>query len=892
MAVPLLERDAFLHTLDDLLHQVETGQGRIPLVSGEAGIGKTSLVEAFLQQQPAATRVLWGTCEALFTPRPLGPLYDIAYQTDSSPLRTLLEGEVNRATLFAAVLDDLSQPGSRPAIVVIEDIHWADEATLDLVKFLSRRIHRTSVLLILTYRDDELGKDHPLRLVLGDLPSGAVTRLHLPPLSEAGVAVLARQAGRSSSSEELYAITSGNPFFLIETLASDSPGVASSVSDAVLTQVARCSPPAQRLLELVSVVPGRIEGWLVEAAEGATGSAQGTSMLEECLARGLLRVDAGMVRYRHELARQAVEYSLVPIRRRELHAQVLHLLLTLGEVEQRDSRRLLARLVHHAAQAEDSRQVLRLAPLAARQASTQGAHREAVAHYQRALDHAGLLPPEERADLLDELASECYLYGQLEEAVHARSVALEIWRSLNQTQKIGHALRQLSYTLCFMERNEEAERCGMEAVELLETLPPSQDLALAYANLSGQHMVVSDTANTILWGERALRLAEQLEDVETVCSVLNHIGCAEMDEGRSSGKDKLARSLQLALEHEFEVGVARAYFNLSGLEIRCREYAEATRHLREGLAYSIEHDMRAYEYAMRANWAQVRLDQGDWIGAEEDVTAILSVPQTSCNRIPALQILGLVRVRRGDPGAESVLDEARDLALATEEMQYIAPVAAARAEWRWLQGDCERCVAEAEVGYRMALAANRPWAWGAAAIWLWQGGGLHDALEGTPRVFALQMEGDWQGAAAAWEQLGCPYEQALALLDGGEAAQRQALEIFERLGARPAAARVRQRLRQAGVRRLPRGPRPATQANPRGLTARQLEILRLLAEGLHNAEIADRLSTTTKTVDHHVSAVLAKLEAHSRTEAVRLASEQHLLSSPPNHAGTSAAPSR
>ena len=146
MAVSLLERDPFLQTLDDTLRQVRTEQGRIALVSGEAGIGKTSLVEAFLQRQAAATRVLWGTCEALFTPRPLGPLYDIASQTQS-PLRTLLEGETNRATLFAAVLDDLSQSGSRPTIVVIEDMHWADEATLDLIKFLSRRIHRTSAML-------------------------------------------------------------------------------------------------------------------------------------------------------------------------------------------------------------------------------------------------------------------------------------------------------------------------------------------------------------------------------------------------------------------------------------------------------------------------------------------------------------------------------------------------------------------------------------------------------------------------------------------------------------------------------------------------------------------------------------------------------------------------
>jgi DNA-binding CsgD family transcriptional regulator len=884
----LLERDTFLRTLDELLGQVQGGQGWITLISGEAGIGKTSLVERFLDQQPEGIRVLWGACEALFTPRPLGPLYDLASQTHG-PLRTLLEGEsTTRATLFTAVQDELTEGGTQPTIMVIEDIHWADEATLDLIKFLARRIHRTRALLMLTYRDDELRKDHPLRFVLGDLPSRLVTRLHLLPLSEAGVAVLAQQAGRSSCSGELYAITSGNPFFLIETLASDGPGVASSVSDAVLARVARCSPEAQRLLELVSVVPSRTPGWMIEAVEGAAGSAQGTATLEECLARGLLRMDDGMVRYRHELARQAVEDALVPVRKRGLHAQVLHLLLTLGEVEQEgDSRQVLARLVHHAAQAEESRQVLRLAPIAARQAAAQRAHREAAAHYRSALEYGHLVSPEERADLLDGLAGECYLYGQMEEALRARSAALELWRGLNQTQKVGHTLWQLSSVLSFMERHEEAERCGVEAVVLLETVPPSLDLAMAYANLSGLHMVVSDTANTVLWGERALQLAEQVDDVETVCSALNHIGCAEMDEGRNSGKDKLARSLQLALEHGFEVGAARAYFNLSNIEIQQRDYVEAIPYLQDGLAYCIDHDMGAYEASMRANLAQVRLGQGDWIGAEEDVSAILSVPQTWCTRIPALQTLGLVRARRGDPGAEAALDEVQELALASGEMQYIAPMAAARAEWRWLQGDCEGCAAEAEVGYRLALGVDRPWHWGEAAVWLWRGGGLCEAPKRTPRVFSLQINGDWRGAASAWEQLDCPYERALALLDGDEAAQRSALDIFERLGARPAAELARRRLRGAGVRSLPRGPRLATQANPRGLTNRQLEILLLLAEGLHNAEIADRLSTTLKTVEHHVTAVLAKLEARSRAEAVRLAYEQRLI--PTSQSGTAAA---
>jgi len=179
MTADLLERDSFLLALNEALRQAAEGHGRTALVSGEAGIGKTSLVERFIAQAPAGVRTLWGACEALFTPRPLGPLYDIAQQAQT-PLRAALENEANRATLFAAVLDELTHDAA-PMMVVIEDIHWADEATLDLIKYLARRIHQTSSLLILTYRDDEIDRGHPLRLVLGDLPARDVTRLRLPP---------------------------------------------------------------------------------------------------------------------------------------------------------------------------------------------------------------------------------------------------------------------------------------------------------------------------------------------------------------------------------------------------------------------------------------------------------------------------------------------------------------------------------------------------------------------------------------------------------------------------------------------------------------------------------------------------------------------------------------
>ncbi len=412
----LLEREPFLLTLDELFSQAANGRGQAVLLSGEAGIGKTSLVEGFLERHQSRMRLLWGACEALFTPRPLGPLYDIARDVHG-PLQALLGGEGNRSALFAAVLEELAE-GTMPTIFVIEDIHWADEATLDLIKFLARRLHRTRALLLVTYREEELSQEHPLRLVLGDLPARTTTRLWLPPLSEDAVAILARQARRPV--EHLHAVTGGNPFFLTEVLRREEPGVPMSVSDAVLAQVARRTPEARQLLELVAVVPSRIAWGLVEGV-----SPTASLGLAECLETGLLDQEGATVGYRHELARQAVERALTPARRRALHAEVLHVLLERG-VEQTP----LAQLVHHAAQAEDGALVLRFAPAAAREAAVQGAHREAANHYRRALGYVRLLEAGEQQEvqavLLDELAQECALTGQTEEALQMRLTALAL----------------------------------------------------------------------------------------------------------------------------------------------------------------------------------------------------------------------------------------------------------------------------------------------------------------------------------------------------------------------------------------------------------------------------------------------------------------------------------
>lgn len=858
----LLEREQFLAQLEAILNEVAAGSSRFVLVSGEAGIGKTSLIERFAASHKDQVRVLWGACDALFTPRPLGPLYDIAHQAQSNML-ALLEDEAPRASVFSAVLEELENSRSA-SITVIEDVHWADEATLDLLKFLGRRISRINSMLIVTYRDDEVGADHPLWHVLGDLSHRSVVRLRLPPLSDAAVNTLAERAGRRI--DDLHAVTGGNPFFVSEALASKEPGVPVTVRDAVLSRASRLSPASRAVLELVSVVPARTEVWLLDDTIDPD-----TAVIEECVGAGMLRYETEAIAFRHELARLAIEGSIAAPRRQSLHGLVLKALLSRG------SDALLARIVHHAAQAGESRVVLEYAPSAARQAAALNAHRESASHYRTALRYADKLAAEERARLFEQLSYECYLTDQGEEALQARRNALEIWRQLGNSVREGDNLRWMSRAN-FLGRRREAERDAAEAVRILESLPPSPELAMAYSSRAQLHLNADETQQALLWGSRAIQLAEKLGATETLIHALNNVGSAELLLGKEEGRIKLEESLRLALANNLPDHAARAFTNLITFTVRGRNYRLAMRYIDDGIAYTSEHDLDSYRLYLTTWRARALFEQADWDTAADQARFVLGRYRVSIiTRVPALAVLGHIAVRRGDPDADRFLAEARELAIGIGELQRIAPVASARAECAWLKGELERLRDEARFVLEMAKGRDDRWIQGDFTFWMWRAGGPIETHERIAEPYALQMSGDWRAAAEAWRDLGCPFEQAMALSDGDESARRGALEIFERLGAGPAAERLRQALRAGGVRGIPRGPRPSTRENPAGLTNRQMEVLGLMADGLSNADIGARLFISTRTVDHHVSTILAKLDARTRAEAVSLALQSGLI---------------
>ena len=453
----LLERSSFLDALAGYAAEARHGNGRLVLVSGESGIGKTALVEAF-QAQLHRARWLWGACDGLLTPRPLGPLFDIGAQAGGE-FAGLCRGEAARDRLFAAFLAEIDSPGTF-TVAVMEDVHWADEATIDLLSFLGRRLARVPALLVATYRDDELGDTHPLRMVLGDLATQRATRrMRVPPLSEAAVRELVGE--RSVDAAELCRVTGGNPFYVREILEAGWPSVPPTVRDAVGARLARCSTPTRRALESAAVAGARVDPSLLPwVVAGLSAS------IEDCLATGMVVPDGAGLRFRHELVRMAVEAGIAPYRKAELHARLL------AELEARDADPAL--LAHHAEGAGDAGAVLRHAPEAARRSAALGAHREAAAQYERALRNAHNADEPTMAALYEGVADEYALLDRWEEAERARRAALALRRELGNTESVGKNLASLSSTMWRLCRGAEAERAAEEAVQVLEALPPAR----------------------------------------------------------------------------------------------------------------------------------------------------------------------------------------------------------------------------------------------------------------------------------------------------------------------------------------------------------------------------------------------------------------------------------
>lgn len=854
----LLERESALATLAAALADAAQARGTCVLVGGEAGIGKSVLVNGFARAAGLPARTLFARCEAMFTPRPLGPLVDLASQLPASLGEALHAGQLYNG-LFPAFLQWLRHA---PTLLVFEDLHWADAATLDLVRYIGRRLDGVATLLVLTYRDDELALAHPLRQVLGSLPPASVRRITLLPLSEGAVTALARQAGRSPA--DLHRITAGNPFFVTEVLAAEGGGVPLSVRDAVLARLGGLSPAARAVAQSLSVVPLPIAR--AELADLLGADASHGAALDECLEHGVLVSDLQSLRFRHELARVCIEQSLPPERRRALHAQVFAALSRSAT-----AMALLARRVFHAEQAGLAQDVIELAPEAARAAAAGSAHRDAAALYGLALKHAARIPPAALAAILEGRAVECTLIQAHDDAAAAREQALALHRAAGDRRAQGWNLTRLA-TLRIT--TPQALDYAHEALALLEPLPPGRELAWACADMAAVLTVRARAAEALQWGQRALALAGQLDDPDALAQALNICGSVELSLAYSAqALGKLERSLALARQHGLDNKVALAYVNLAGMTLVNHDFKRLFAYAEEGLTFAASRDLDFIVAALHLRRLFGLSDVGRWREAGAELDRLDALPALLPRERNTVRFWrARLRALAGGGNDRAEWQALHALGVGAQTEMRPASVAALCAEAAWLRGELPLAADIVRAALPPAIESGEPWQLAALLVW------LPRCQLAVPPVTAplsgphqLELEGDWRAAADAWEKMGCPYEQALALLAGDALAVRDAFDRFMSLGAAPAAEIARRRLRRLGAEKIPRGPYRGARADPHGLTRREREIFDLLVQGHSNPAIAARLHRSQRTVEHHVAGILAKLGVNSRAALIERA---------------------
>jgi DNA-binding CsgD family transcriptional regulator len=867
MARRILEREHELAELGLAAREAQSGAGSIVLIEGEAGIGKSSLVDAIRSVLPAEGRLLLGYCDDLATPRVLGPLRDLRNHVGSGLRAALDSGD--RGAVQDALPGELDWSG-HVTVLVVEDVHWADEATLDVLRFLVRRIASLPAVLVLTYRDG-IAPDHPLRTLLGLVSrTSRVRRLRLARLSVEAI----RRLGANSpvDADRVLAMTSGNPFLVAEVLASGDVGrVPPSIAEAVSARLSDLDDASREAVELLSVVPSAAERWLVESVvPGGLGS------LGAAEQRGVLSVSPNRVAFRHELTRRAVADSLSTVRRVARNETVLRALLSRHASRGVD----LSRILHHAAEVGDEPVIVHYGPLAVAEAVAAGSHREAVAHGRLVLRHRSAFEQEYLVETLERHAVACYTTGHSLEALSAQQDAVAIRRTLGDPVRLGVALRWLSRVAWYAGQRALAETAGREAIDVLTGAGDESALALALSNQSQLHALAGRVDEAIAVGERAVSMARVLSDPGLLSHALNNVGLAKSDGALPGARELLDESLRVALDANEVEHASRAYVNLTWHLLDELRVDEALSLLEDGIELAEDAEFVAFLRYLRMTRGIAALARGDWDDAE--TFAEWGLDAADPTRCAALTVLGRSRARRGDSRALDALEEAFVIAQRLEEAQRLAPVCAALLEAAWLRGG------PGSPGLTEMAARVLPWYDEiyqhatrnmAADVGYWlRVAGLDVPIVEIDRPYAHLAHGRWREAASGWERAGCPYEQALALATSAVAEDLLlSLSILDGLGAVPLGTIVRTRLRELGVARIPRGPAPSTRDNPAGLTDRQVEVVGLIAQGLTNVEIAARLVLSVRTVDTHVAAILAKLDAPTRKDAAQRAQALGML---------------
>lgn len=846
----LLERETHLDQLGSALREAAAGRGRVVLVTGQAGIGKTVLLDAFLRSRCSGARVLSTACDDLATPRPLGPLLDLSPDLGDE-LRDALAGDLDPGRLFTRVVSELAGP-PQPVVLALDDVQWVDQATLDLLIYLARRIDRLPALIVLGSRDDSDGATR----VLAAARPGPGSRLELAPLSVAAVATIV-----GDRADDVYARTGGLPFFVQAIREHDPAELPGSVRDVVRSRAAALPAPTRQLLELVAIDPTGVRSSELDAT--SPGWESHAAPAERA---GLLVHDRGLLRFVHELSRDAVRSSLPVVRRRELHRRLLPVL------DDRD----LPRVVHHATGAED---LDRLAPAsleAAQEARALHAHTQALAHYERLAPHLDRLSADvSRAAVIEEHAEELLAAGRIGDALERLAQAIPMHDRPNER---GRLMARRATYLARMDNHLEERVALDQAMAALEGLDPGAELAHAWIYAAFHHLDGWELEPAGRAAERALEIARDRHVRDLQAYALTAQGAIRAAAGDPDGAvATLGESVAIAeaIGHAGLSDGARLEIVDAYLEHRRLDAADTA--IDAAMAAAESHEHHGIRAQLLVRRSRVLIHRGALhsalAAAHQAADAAATAPRVS--RDARTQIAWTL-VRLGDPGAATAVDEVMR-ATAGAAPRDRARVLCIWAEHAWLTSTPLDPAPLIDT-HALASGTGLTWIIGDLTRWCWRHGASVTTTVELPPPFAAALAGDPDAAAAAWNTWGEPYEVAMAASDAIHSNQLLAgLRIADSLDARPLGRLLRARLRARGVRRLPRGPQAATRANPAGLTARQVEVLIALSDGLTDAEIADLLVLSVRTVHHHVSAILAKLGVESRTQAAERANDLGLL---------------
>jgi DNA-binding CsgD family transcriptional regulator len=849
--VRLLERDRELDVLTRAMAGAGRGLGSGVAVVGEPGAGKTALVSAACDRVHGI-RLLRGGCDPLVTPRPLGPFRDLVTELDG------LDRDTALAAICEATYDALR---AEPTVLVVEDLHWVDAASVEVLRFLVRRLETAPYTIVVTYRDDEVGPQHSARPLLGDFAGlEQLATLRLAPLSVDAVADLL--GGARLEPAHVHRLTGGNPFFVAEVAKEPDRPLPATVRDAVLARTAEIDAADLEVLQLAAAAPDHLDDRVMPPL--------GVDLptLHRLFDTGLLQRDRYGLVFRHELARLAVESTIPSGGAARLHSRLLDALET---IEPRDP----AVLTHHAVAATDARRARTYADEAAQQAARAGSHTEAVAFLQIALDHLGHGRLVERAQLLTRLAEQQYLTSRLDSAIASVTATFALWREVGDPEGLSAAHAACAVYEYYNARRRQAEDHAERAAALVRERP-----GLEYGDARATRGYLAYHRSDYGLAEQcradAAQIAAQVGDEPLGMRSLLVGAVTALALGEPGARENCVSVIEAARAAGLDELASTGYSNLVYLDVEHRRLAAAERVLEESLAFALERDIPICHHWQTGVRSRLRFLRGRWEASLEDAADALGRAGMPLANVWPHVVSALIAMRRGETG-DAHLEAAWELAERLDEPLRRLPVLAALAERMWLTGrpdDRVTKVAPLEIDGAERSSAT-PWVAGDLAVWLWRLGIDAPVVEGgVAEPHRLTLAGRHEEAASWWGRAGAVFEEAMADTDARSLDRRlSGVERLDLHGAVATADRIRRALREEGVVKVPLRRRASTRANPAGLTNRQLDVAKLVARGLTNAEIAERLFISPKTTDHHVSAVLTKLDMPNRRAVVVQAGE-------------------